>query len=219
MAYERSLLTSRRPVTLVGGGDLTEQDLSDARRFGPDLVAADGGADAALALGHTPRMVVGDLDSISQDALDQMPDDDVHYIAEQESTDFDKALRSIRAPVVLAVGFLGGRVDHQLAVLNALTRHHDRACILVGATELIFAIPQDFEMDMNAGDPVSLFPMNRVSGRSTGLEWPIDGLVLAPDGRVGTSNRALGPISLHLDRPGLLGFVPRSAFQRLIDAL
>lgn len=40
--------------------------LRDAR---PVLIAVDGAADALLALGHTPDVILGDMDSVSDDAL------------------------------------------------------------------------------------------------------------------------------------------------------
>nr|WP_233162403.1 putative cytokinetic ring protein SteA [Glycomyces salinus] len=39
------------------------------REFKPILVGVDGGADALLEAGHTPDMIVGDMDSVSDDAL------------------------------------------------------------------------------------------------------------------------------------------------------
>lgn len=215
----KTLLASHRPVTLVGGGPATAEDIATALSAAPELVAADGGADAALAAGHVPKLVVGDLDSITDAALDRLPQAAVVEISEQDSTDFDKALRSIRAPLILGVGFTGDRLDHQLAAMNTLVRRADRPCILLAGDELIFAVPRAFSLDLEAGDVVSLFPLSRVSGRSQGLEWPIDGLVLSPDGRVGTSNRALGPIALHLDRTGLIGIVPRRALPALMTSL
>jgi thiamine pyrophosphokinase len=109
-------------VTLIAGGAVATRDLIAARRFAPILVAADGGADHVLKRGMIPDAVIGDFDSLSQSAQDRIPKDRLHRIAEQETTDFDKALRSIRAGFVIGLGCLGGRVDHSLAGLNALVR-------------------------------------------------------------------------------------------------
>ncbi|MDK3016100.1 thiamine diphosphokinase [Pseudodonghicola flavimaris] len=214
-----AIVQSETPVTLIGGGALGPSDLETALALAPVLVAADGGADAALAAGRMPQAVIGDFDSLSARARAGIPADRLFPIREQESTDFDKALRSVAAPLVLAVGFLGDRVDHQLAAFNVLTRHAHRACILIGVHEVIFHAPRRLVLDMAAGQVVSLFPMGRVTGRSEGLEWPIDGLVLTPDGQIGTSNRALGPVTLETDGPGLLAILPRDRLEALIVAL
>ena len=207
------------PVTLIGGGAVGSGDLEAALALAPDLIAADGGAGAALAAGHMPQAVIGDFDSITPQVRARIPDDRLFPIPEQDSTDFDKALRSIAAPLVLAVGFLGDRVDHQLAAFNVLVRHAARPCVLLGASEVVFHAPPVFEVALAPGDVVSLFPMRAVTGRSTGLEWPIDGLHFAPDARIGTSNRALGPVRIETDGPGLLTILPRAALGAVIGAL
>ena len=213
------IVQSFDPITLIGGGDLGPDDLPLALARAPVLVAADCGAVAALNAGHRPVAVIGDFDSLPPDARAQIAPERLFRIPEQDSTDFDKALRNINAPLVLGVGFLGGRVDHQLAVLNTLVRLADRPCILIGQTEVIFHAPRQMQMDLKAGDTVSLFPMAQVQGRSDGLQWPINGLVMAPDGRVGTSNRALGRVSLQTEGPGLLVIVPRRALDAVIRAI
>ncbi|MBK0328368.1 thiamine diphosphokinase [Rhodobacteraceae bacterium F11138] len=216
---KNTLVCSEVPVTLVGGGDVGPDDFAQALDLAPVLVAADGGAARALSAGHMPEAVIGDFDSLTETDRSRIPPERQFVIAEQDSTDFDKALRHISAPVILAIGFLGGRVDHQLAVLNGLVRRAERACILIGPTELIFHLPEELHLKLRRDDVVSLFPMSQVTGRSQGLAWPIDGLNLSPDGRVGTSNRALGAVSLQLDGPGLLGIVPRAALREVIRAI
>lgn len=213
------IVTTDAPVTLIGGGWLGPDDLAQALAHAPHLVAADGGAAAALAAGHMPRAAIGDFDSLQPHVRAAIPAGRLFAIREQDSTDFDKALRSIAAPLVLGVGFLGGRADHQLAAFNTLVRRADRRCILIGAHEIVFHAPPLLDLPVRPGDVVSLFPMAAVSGRSRGLEWPIDGIDLAPDGRIGTSNRALGPVRLETDRPGLLVIAPRSALDAVVPAL
>ena len=39
------------------------------REFKPVLIGVDGGADALVAAGHTPDLIVGDMDSVSDGAL------------------------------------------------------------------------------------------------------------------------------------------------------
>jgi len=207
------------PITLVGGGDLGPDDLQHALERASTLVAADGGAAAALQSGHDPEAVIGDFDSLSSAVRAQIPPERLFPIREQNSTDFDKALGNIVAPLVLAVGFLGARLDHQLAALNTLVRHADRRCILIGPREVIFHVPAVLEVAMTPGDIVSLFPLLPVKGRSVGLEWPIDGLELAPGKRIGTSNRALGPVRLDMGAGGLLMIAPRAALDAVMTAL
>ncbi|MFW8636320.1 thiamine diphosphokinase [Cribrihabitans pelagius] len=207
------------PVTLAGGGEIAPGSLEEALALAPVLAAADGGATAALAAGHLPRAVIGDFDSLPAETRAALPRERLFHVTEQDSTDFDKALRAISAPVVLAVGFLGGRLDHQLAALSTLVQGHPAPCVLIGETEVIFHATSPVELPLEAGDVVSLYPMQAVTGRSEGLQWPIDGLRLSPMGRVGTSNRALGPVRILPDGPGLLVIAPRRALRTVMQAV
>ncbi|EKE44395.1 thiamine pyrophosphokinase [Oceaniovalibus guishaninsula JLT2003] len=212
------LVRSSVAVTLVGGGDVAAGDLALALAHAPHLVAADGGADAALALGHVPHAVIGDLDSLSDAARSRMGARNIHRIAEQDSTDFQKCLRAIDAPLILGVGFLGARLDHQLAAMTALGGTRTR-CILIGARDVAMHLTRPLTMDLPLGSRLSLWPLARVAGRSKGLEWPIEGLDFAPAARIGTSNRVTGPVRLAMDGPGMLLILPRAALAVLIGAL
>ncbi|WP_232295805.1 thiamine diphosphokinase [Pseudorhodobacter aquimaris] len=212
-----AIVDSRGGVTLIAGGPVRRKDLIAAQGLAPCLVAADGGADRALALGAHPAAVIGDLDSITQAARTELGTA-VHHIAEQDSTDFDKALRNINAPFVLGLGLLGGRVDHELSALAVLARRAAAACLLIGPQDVIFAAPPLLTIAMRAGDRFSLFPFAPVTGRSEGLQWPIEGIGFSPSGRGGTSNMALGPVRLEMDAPGMLVIVPRARLREALEA-
>lgn len=194
--------------------------LERALALAPRLVAADGGADAALAAGHLPEFVIGDLDSISPAARARLGAERLHRIAEQETTDFDKALRSITAPFVLAVGFTGARLDHLLGVVNVMARHPDRCCVVLGAGELCFVVPRRLRLHLPVGMRFSLFPMAPVEGRSTGLRWPLDGHRFAPDAMTATSNEvAATEVALTLSAPAMLGIVPEAVLEAVLAGL
>lgn len=203
------ILVEVEAVTLVGGGAVGSHDLRAALALAPVCVAADGGADVVLRTGVELAAVIGDMDSISQEARAQIPEDRFHKIPEQMSTDFDKALRNIDAPFVVAVGFSGRRIDHQLGVLHTLVMRPDVTCVVLGAEDIIFVCPRNFALSMPAGTRVSLFPMGEVTGRSEGLQWPIEGLAFSPSGVSGTSNCATGDIALQVDAPHMLCILPR----------
>jgi len=213
------IVLSEAPITLVGGGLLAEQDINAACALAPRLVAADSGAGRALDFGHHPEAVIGDLDSLSATDRVRFTPEQIHQIAEQDSTDFQKALSRIEAPLILAVGFLGGRVDHQLAALHAILEAPRGRVLLVGRDDIIFHLPPKFEMLMPKDARVSLFPMQPVTGRSIGLKWPIDGLALAPGKKIATSNCAMGQIEIETDGPGLLALLPRETLEQTVERL
>ena len=213
------IVHSSDPVALFGGGDADIEDVVAVQAMAKHFVAADGGAALAVSAGVTLDAVIGDFDSVSDDILAQIPKERHFPIAEQDSTDFDKALRHIEAPVVLAVGFLGGRIDHQLACLSVLARYPERPCILLGREECVVLCPPQVQLDMAVGAVVSLVPLGSVCGTSVGLRWPIDGLEFDLMSRVGTSNAAEGPVSLTMERPAMALIVPRACLSQLMQAL
>lgn len=214
------IVSSTEPVTLLGGGATGARDLRDALSLAPTLVAADGGADTALASGLVPGAVIGDFDSLSAAARAQIDPQKLYEISEQNSTDFDKALRHITAPLVIAVGFTGGRLDHELAAFHTLVARAGQACIVLGGEDIVFHAPSAMTLDLAPGTRVSLFPMAEISGQSTGLRWPIDGLSFHPARKIGTSNEALGgPMTLNVDGAGLLVILPRTLLVPAAQAL
>lgn len=207
------------PVCLVGGGAVAPIQLRDALALAPRLIAADGGANVALAEGLVPELVIGDLDSILPEVRARLPADRLVHVAEQVTTDFEKCLSRINAPYVLGLGFLGPRIDHTLAVFGAMSRLAGRNCILLGEEDLIFVCPPQIDLALSAGTRVSLFPMAPVGGQSRGLRWPIDGLAFAPTGLGGTSNEATGPVTLAIEAPSMLVILPVERLSVVISAL
>lgn len=214
------IVQTNRGVTLAGGGPFTGRDLRLCIARAPVVAAADGGADRLLRHGVMPEAVIGDFDSLSAAGRAAIPPARQHRLSEQATTDFDKALRSIAAPFVLALGFAGARLDHGLAALNTLVVRAGQRCILIGPKDIAFAAPPRLELALARGEVLSLFPMARVTGRSHGLEWPIAGIGFAPDGMTGTSNRATLPrVELAFDAPGMLVILPRRRLDAAIAGL
>jgi len=114
------------------------------------LVAVDRGIDHARGLGIVPALVVGDFDSVS-DAGRQWAFDPANGIivvevaSEKDFTDLDLAFRTCLSRQVYSIdlyGFVGGRLDHQLAVVGVCARYMDRATIrLIGDGEIAHFIP------------------------------------------------------------------------------
>lgn len=213
-----TIVSKTSPVTLVGGSKLSEADLTIGLSLAPTLVAIDGGANRLLSANLRPAAVIGDLDSIDAAARAAFADV-LHLISEQTSTDFDKALRHIDSPLILALGVLGGRLDHELAALNSLVVHPDRPCIALGEENIVFVCPPQIALPLIPGTAVSLYPMGPVGLRSTGLAWPTDHLTFDPSARIGTSNAATGPVRLWASAPVMLVILPRDALETAAQAL
>ena len=212
-----TIMAEDGPVLLIGGGAVAPGDLRSVDNLCALRVAADGGADTALAQGLTPDWLVGDFDSASEAAIAAVPPARRLHVAEQQTTDSEKAVTRIRAPAILCLGFTGRRLDHELAAYNVLVRRPGIRAVVIGAHDICFHV-RSISLDLPAGTRLSLFPMAPVTGRSEGLEWPVAGIAFAPDGRVGTSNRVTGPVRLSFDADGMLVILPKAALPATLRA-
>lgn len=213
---------SSQGVTLVGAGSPRRRDIEELFALAPDLVAADGGANHCVQAGLQPLAVIGDFDSLDPALENTLPGTRmirIDGLEQQDTTDFEKCLGLIDAPFILATGFSADRIDHGLATFSVLARRIGPPTLVVAPDDVVFAAPDELTLDLPPGTRVSLFPMTPVTGRSTGLEWPIDGLTLSPMGRLGTSNRATGPVRVSFDTPGCLVITPREALAAALASL
>lgn len=209
-AGEPRIVSETGLICLIGGGSVDFEAVQDLVARGAILVAADGGADHARALGLRPVAVIGDMDSISPETRDQFGDL-LHHIPEQDSTDFEKSLRVLDVAGIIGFGFLGPRADHGLAAMQALARHQGAPVILQSAQDVVFHLPAHREMafELPRDTRVSLFPFASVACAAEGLRWPLDGLTFDPMGQIGTSNKATGgALRLMAKGAGLLAILP-----------
>ena len=181
------------PMAIVGGGAVDPDLLGELAARGVALVGADGGADAIGAAGLVPAAIIGDLDSLSDRAAWESRTRVIH-IPEQITTDFQKALYSTQAPVTLALGMTGKRLDHTLAALSAVLQYApSRRLLLVDEVDVALAATGPVAFEAGPRERVSIHPLLPIRFlHSTGLFYPMDGLLLEPGGLIGTSNEGTG---------------------------
>ena len=216
---EGNNVQSSQGVTLVGAGSPLRQDIDLALDHAPTLIAADGGANFCVEAGLIPSAVIGDFDSFDPGLEAALSGSWLIRVAEQETSDFEKCLNRIAAPFLIATGFTSGRVDHAMAAWSVLARQLGPPTVVLGPDDIVFAAPGTLDLDLPPGMRFSLFPLSPVTGRSTGLRWPINGLTLSPMGRIGTSNCVDGLVRLEFDAPGCLVITPREALAAVLAAL
>lgn len=224
-------LQGKRPrsALVLAGGALDPQGVETRLLRGPwdDVVAADGGARHAVALGLIPTMLVGDMDSIdpgSREALRGVPT--LTFPTAKNETDSQIAVewaleRGARRIVV--AGGLGSRLDHSLAncqLLVRIARAGGAGVITDGrqAVYLLFGTARDlgggagFEaehpgpagrlvLDAPAGHLFSVIPLGECRGlRLRGCRWELDGYDLSMGDTRTVSNEFAGrPVALSLE--------------------
>ena len=164
------------------------------------IVAADGGARHCLALGLTPALLIGDMDSLPEAARRRLQTAGtvVHRFPEaKDQTDLELALTHVArhgADEILVAGALGARWDHSLAnLVLGLSPILAQATLTFddGETSIAFLhAGQTRTLRGRTGDLVSLIPLNgNAEGVETrGLHYPLSHETLAFGSTRGVSN-------------------------------
>jgi thiamine pyrophosphokinase len=213
------ILQYATPVVLAGGGDIQIDVVLRLCKAGWPVIAADGGADLLSGAGVVPDAVVGDLDSIT-DIKRYQSTTQLIEVSEQDTTDFEKCLYTVAAPLYVATGFTGSRLDHTLASMHVLHRYVDSHRVLLAAgDDVCFAHRGDLSIAASEGTRFSVFPLT-ASGfsESEGLLYPLDGLKLASGGLIGTSNSVVAEcVSLRSKRGVYCVIMPVQQLDALVD--
>lgn len=211
-------------VLLFAGGTIQEGvAVEKALATGEMVIAADSGAQAALARGYVPAFVVGDLDSLAQEAraeLESRGSQIVPALEEKDETDtelaIDLALRQGASRVTL-LGALGGdRFEHTIANILLLAAFEQEHLEIVDGNARAWLLrgPGETLVEGQAGDLLSLFPLMAAAEgvRTKDLYYPLRDETLRFGRPRGISNVLLGTRALVSLRQGLL-LVVHSATQ------
>lgn len=173
-------------IVIFANGNLTEPD-SLRRRLRPSdrIFCADGGTVHALALGLTPEVIIGDLDSLPPELTAQMEAASVifqRHPPRKDLTDLELAFQTALAEQVdevLLVTALGGRLDQMLANIFLLARpeYASARLTLVDGPQLatVLRSHQSLVLTGQPGDTLSLVPLTPTVQQVnlSGVEWPL----------------------------------------------
>jgi thiamine pyrophosphokinase len=162
------------------------------------VIAADGGLDRAGELGLAPALVIGDLDSVSPEALGAAESAGVtveRHPAAKDATDLELALHAalgLAPRRIVVVGSDGGRLDHMLGSLlllgvDALAGVAVDA--LVGGA-LVHVVRGTRVLAGDPGETITLLALHGPARGVTteGLLYPLRGETLEPGSCRGVSN-------------------------------
>ena len=178
------------------------------------ILCADGGTRHALALGITPNVVIGDLDSITGEErrkIENLGVEIIQHPTDKNETDLELAIDhalKLNPSQIFIVAALGGRMDQTLANIallsnSSLVTHNLR--ITDGVEELFFCRDQ-VKVEGRSGDIISLIPwQGEVTGVFTeNLRWHLHHETLYPDKTRGISNEMTADIATVSIKSGLL---------------
>jgi len=214
------ILKNMPRAVIFANGELPDLESARALLRADDLiVCADGGARHAFALGLTPSLVVGDMDSLTKEESKRVQATGAQialFPRDKNETDLELALgHAIEAGCreIVIVGALGGRIDQTLANLSLLTNAGLSTfdLRLDDGVEEIFLCRDQAQVRGRSGDLVSLIPWGgEVTGVITeNLKWPLQSETLYPHKTRGISNEMLGEAASIKINSGLLLVVHR----------
>ena len=182
---------------VVTGGDPPHPTVRDRLPTGATVIAADSGLDHAIALGLRVDRVVGDLDSVSPEALAAAARAGTRidrYPAAKDATDLELALDAARriADRIVVVGGAAGRLDHLLgtALLLGSPAYAEVEMVAYLGPARIQVVRSQAVLAGTPGEQLSLLPLHGPAhGVSTaGLKYPLYKETLYPGSTRGVSN-------------------------------
>ncbi|AFN75821.1 thiamine pyrophosphokinase [Melioribacter roseus P3M-2] len=161
------------------------------------IICADGGANSARKLNFVPDVIIGDLDSITDDNLNYFSDkSEIIKLNRQNDTDVEKALKySIKKKFdeLILIGATGSRLDHSFCNLGIMLKFYDKIRIkLLHRQSVLCAYEGDVEIKTSPGETVSIYGFDRKTKiTSQGLKYPLKETSLPFGEKESTSNVAL----------------------------
>jgi thiamine pyrophosphokinase len=175
----------RQAVILANGMPPPASTLSRLLDRNTLLLCADGGANAARALGVQPAAIVGDFDSVTPDTLAHFKEVIQIREPDQDRTDTEKAIEyALRQGVTDKIVLLGagqGRLDHVLGHIGLLRKFLGRVRIeMQGEEGLVYVAEHEVELTCPRGTVVSFFAVGApVQGvTTTNLRYPLENRTL-----------------------------------------
>ncbi len=205
-------------IIIFANGDLPDLEKARALLHEDDLIiAADGGTRHALALGLTPNVIVGDLDSLPANfEISKFENEVILYPRDKNETDLELAIQhalTLNPEQVIILAALGGRLDQTLGNIALISnlRPSTFDIHLDDGIEEIFFCHDTCEINGTPNDLVSLIPwQGEVAGIvTTGLKWPLQNETLYPNKTRGISNEMVGEAATVQIKSGLLLIVHR----------
>ncbi len=210
-------------IIIFANGSLPKPEKARALIRPDDLIlCVDGGTRHALALGLTPNVVIGDLDSIADEerrklalsnaeVMKEAGVEVIEFSMDKDETDLELAIHhalTLHPSQILILAALGGRMDQTLANIALLSdpRLSTSDVRLTDGVEEIFFCRDQAKVEGRSGDIVSLIPwQGEVAGVFTeNLRWHLHHETLYPEKTRGISNEMIADVATVSIKSGLL---------------
>ena len=215
----------KKCIILANGKPPKKSDITFFRRRDfRTLICADGGANSALKMKLVPDFIIGDLDSISSEALNQYKSSSkIIQLKRQNDTDVEKCLKyAIKKNYTeaLLVGVTGNRLDHTFCNLGIVLKFFPQINIsLIAEDSFLKPYRGSVKLKTFPGETISLYGFDKKTKIiSKDLKYPLNNVPLPFGERESTSNVATGKI-VELNISGGVIFVIRDVNQMIKNDL
>jgi len=189
-------------VTVVTNGYIGNvKILKSAIKNSDYIICADGAAKYLMNLDIYPHLLVGDLDSISDDALKWIEKSRINiekFPVKKDMTDTELAIEFAlqKSPnTITIVGAIGSRMDHSLGNIMLLYKIHKMGvkARIINEVNDITITDSTINIEGNVGQTISIIPIGgNVKGVTLeGLEYPLNNHNIDLGSSLGISNKLI----------------------------
>ena len=185
----------KKCIILANGKPPRKNEITFFQKNGFDaLLCADGGADSALRLGLTPAFIIGDLDSISKEAIKKFKkSSEIIQYKRQNDTDVEKCLKFAIKNIfseALLIGVTGNRLDHTICNLGILLKFFSKIKLsLLAENSYLKPYTGEVRLKTRKGEIISLYGFDKKTKViSEGLKYPLKNISLPFGEKESTSN-------------------------------
>ncbi len=185
----------KKCIILANGKPPRKSVITFFQKNGLDtLLCADGGADSALRLGLTPDYIIGDLDSISKEAIKKFKKTSkILQYKRQNDTDVEKCLKFVinnKFDEALLIGVTGNRLDHTICNLGIVLKFFSKIKLsLLAENSYLKPYTGDVRLKTQKGEIISLYGFDKKTKiTSKGLKYTLKNISLPFGEKESTSN-------------------------------
>ena len=185
----------KKRAVIICNGTLDTKYLYSNIRSSDFLVAVDGGSNKLVKTKFVPNVIIGDMDSISKNALKKFKDCEfIKFPKEKAEVDLELAIRYClekKFKEILILGAVGSRADMTFANMLSLSQIPTGTdAKIVHENQDIFISPKKLILEGVPGERISFIPLNGdVSGLGLkGFKYELEDYTLKFGLGVGVSN-------------------------------
>ncbi|WP_236915756.1 thiamine diphosphokinase [Clostridium sp. Cult2] len=174
------------------------------------ILCADGGTNYCIKASLMPNVVIGDLDSISKDTLNQIYEHHIpikKFPVKKDKTDAELSIDYLISEGfkdITIVGAIGSRIDHTLANVLLLTKLNQRGINgrIVDNNNTIYLVDRELVLNKEEDSFLSIIPITNSGVVVTlkGFEYELESTVIGFGSTFGVSNKIIkekGHILIH----------------------